>query len=114
VGERYDQQLEDVFAIQDEIAQNIARALRVMLSDKERQEIEKVPTRDVQAYDYYLRGRQVFYQLRHKSLEFARQMFARAIVLDPSYAAAFAGVADCCSFLYMYFESTEDNLRGIG
>ncbi len=110
-AERYDRQLEDVFAIQDEIAQNIARALRVMLSDKERREIEKVPTRDVQAYDYYLRGRQVFYQLRRKSLEFARQMFARAIVLDPSYAAAFAGVADCCSFLYMYFEATEDNLR---
>jgi len=110
-AERYDRQLEDVFAIQDEIAQNIARALRVMLSDKERQEIEKVPTRDVQAYDYYLRGPQVFYQLRPKSLEFARQMFARAVVLDPSYAAAFAGVANCCSFLYMYFEATEDNLR---
>ena len=110
-AERYDRQLEDVFAIQDEIAQNIARALRVMLSDKERREIEKVPTRDVQAYDYYLRGRQVFYQLRRKSLEFARQMFARATVIDPSYAAALAGVANCCSFLYMYFEASEDNLR---
>jgi tetratricopeptide (TPR) repeat protein len=38
-------------------------------------------------------------------------MFARAIVIDPSYAAAFAGVADCSSFLYMYFEASEDNLR---
>jgi TolB-like protein/Flp pilus assembly protein TadD len=110
-AERYDRQLEDVFAIQDEIAQNIARALRVMLSDEERREIEKVPTRDVQAYDYYLRGRQVVYQFRRKGLEFARQMFARAIVIDPSYAAAFAGVADCSSFLYMYFEATENNLR---
>jgi adenylate cyclase len=110
-AERYDRQLEDVFTIQDEIAQNIARALRVMLSDKERREIEKVPTRDVQAYDYYLRGRQVVYQFRRQGLEFARQMFARAIVIDPSYAAAFAGVADCSSFLYMYFEATENNLR---
>jgi TolB-like protein/Flp pilus assembly protein TadD len=110
-AERYDRQLEDVFAIQDEIAQNIARALRVMLSDQEKREIEKVPTRDVQAYDYYLRGRQVVYQFRRKGLEFARQMFARAIVLDPSYAAAFAGVADCSSFLYMYFEASENNLR---
>jgi adenylate cyclase len=109
--ERYDRQLEDVFAIQDEIAQNIARALRVMLSDQEKREIEKVPTRDVQAYDYYLRGRQVVYQFRRKGLEFARQMFARAIVIDPSYAVAFAGVADCSSFLYMYFEATENNLR---
>jgi TolB-like protein/Flp pilus assembly protein TadD len=110
-AERYDRQLEDVFAIQDEIAQNIACALRVMLSDQERREIEKVPTRDVQAYDYYLRGRQVVYQFRRKGLEFARQMFARAIVIDQTYAAAFAGVADCSSFLYMYFEASEDNLR---
>ena len=110
-AERYDRQLQDVFAIQDEIAKNIARALRVMLSEQEKREIEKVPTRDVQAYDYYLRGRQVVYQFRRKGLEFARQMFARAIVLDPSYAAAFAGVADCSSFLYMYFEASENNLR---
>jgi serine/threonine protein kinase/tetratricopeptide (TPR) repeat protein len=110
-AERYDRQLEDVFAIQDEIAQNIARALRVMLSDREVREIEKVPTRDVQAYDYCLRARQVFYEFRRKSLEYARQMFARAIVLDPAYARAFAGFADCCSFLYMYIEATQDNLR---
>ncbi len=110
-AERYDRQLEDVFTIQDEIAQNIARALGVMLSEKERREIEKVPTRDVQAYDYYLRGRQVVYQFRRQGLEFARQMFARAIVMDPSYAAAFAGVADVSSFLYMYFEASKDNLR---
>ena len=110
-AERYDRQLEDVFEIQDEIAQNIARALRVMLTDKEKREIEKIPTNEVQAYDYYLRGRQVFYQFRRKDLEFARQMFARAIVIDPQYALAFAGVADCCSFLYMYFEASEDNLK---
>jgi tetratricopeptide (TPR) repeat protein len=110
-AERYDRQLEDVFAIQDEIAQNIARALRVVLSDTEKRAIEKVPTRDIQAYDYYLRGRQAFLSFRRKGMEFARQMFARAIVIDPAYAAAFAGVANCCSFLYMYFEATEDNLR---
>ncbi len=110
-AERYDRQLEDVFAIQDEIAQNIARALRVMLTEKEKRAIEKAPTADVQAYDYYLRGRQFFYQFRRKGFEFARQMFARAIVIDPSYARAYAGVADCCSFLYMYFESTEANLK---
>ena len=110
-AERYDRQLEDVFAIQDEIAQNIARALRVMLTEKEKHEIEKVPTSNVQAYDYYLRGRQFFYQMRRKGLEFARQMFARAIVIDPSYASAYAGVGDCCSFLYMWCEASEDNLR---
>jgi serine/threonine protein kinase len=110
-AERYDRQLEDVFAIQDDIAQSIARALKLMLSEKEKKAIVKPPTADVQAYDFYLRGRQFFHQFRHKGFDFARQMFARAIVLDPSYARAYAGVADCCSFLYMYYEASEANLK---
>ena len=110
-AERYDRRLEDVFAIQDEIAQSIALALRVVLTEKEKHEIEKVPTSNIQAYDYYLRGRKFLYQLRCPSLEFARQMFARAIAIDPNYARAYAGVADCSSFLYMWFDSSEDNLR---
>ena len=110
-AERYDRQMEDVFAIQDEIAQAIARALKVILTDKEKQEIKKAQTADVQAYDYYLRGRQFFHQLRRKGFEYARQMFARAIVIDPGYARAYAGVADCSSFLYMYWDTTDDNLR---
>lgn len=110
-AERYDRQLEDVFAIQDEIAQNIAKALRLMLSEKEKNSIVKAPTADVQAYDYYLRGRQYFHQLRKKELEFARQMFARATVIDPNYARAYAGVADCCSFMYMYYEASDANLK---
>jgi tetratricopeptide (TPR) repeat protein len=110
-AERYDRRMEDVFAIQDEIAQSIALALRVVLTEKEKHEIEKVPTSNIQAYDYYLRGRKFLYQLRCPSLEFARQMFARAIVIDPNYARAYAGVADCSSFLYMWFDASEDNLR---
>ncbi len=110
-AERYDRQIEDVFAIQDEIAQSIAKALKVMLTEDEKRAIQKAPTADVQAYDYYLRGRQFFYQFRSKGFEFARQMFARAIVIDPAYARAYAGVADCCCFLHMYFEPDEANLR---
>jgi serine/threonine protein kinase/Tfp pilus assembly protein PilF len=110
-AERYDRQLEDVFAIQDEIAQNIARELRLMLTEKEKLAIKKVPTADVQAYDHYLRGRQFFRQFRRKAFDFARQMFARAIVIDPGYARAYAGAADCCSFLYQYWEPSEANLK---
>lgn len=110
-AERYDRHVEDVFAIQDEIAQNIARALQVMLTEKEKRAIQKAPTADVQAYDYYLRGRQFFYQFTQRGIEFARQMFARAIVLDSDYARAYAGVADCCSFLYQYWEASEANLK---
>ena len=110
-SERYDRKLEDVFAIQDEIAQAIARALQVTLSPGARGGAERAAKVDIQAYDFYLKGRKFFYQFRQQGFEFARQMFARAIVIDPGYARAYAGVADCCSFLYMYFDSSEDNLK---
>ena len=59
-AERYDRKLEDVFAIQDEIAQSIAKALKVVLTEQEKRAIEKAPTADVQAYDYYLRDGNIF------------------------------------------------------
>jgi serine/threonine protein kinase/tetratricopeptide (TPR) repeat protein len=110
-SERYDREMEDVFAIQDEIAQNIVKALRVVLSEDEKREIKKAATDNVEAYDYYLRGRRFFHQHRRTSLEFARQMFTRAIEVDPGYARAYAGVADCCSILYMYFDARLSNLK---
>ena len=110
-AERYDRQMEDVFAIQDEIAQSIAAALKVMLTESEKQAIAKAPTADVKAYDYYLRGRQFFYQFRRRGYDFARQLFTRAIEIDPGYARAYAGVADCYSYLYMYWEASEANLQ---
>jgi non-specific serine/threonine protein kinase len=110
-AERYDRQMEDVFAIQDEIAQSIAAALKVVLTESEKKAIAKAPTADVKAYDYYLRGRQFFYQFRRRGYDFARQMFTRAIELDPGYARAYAGVADCYSYLYMYWDDSETNLQ---
>ncbi len=110
-AERYDRQMEDVFAIQDEIARAIAGALRVVLTETEMRAISKAPTGDVQAYDFYLRGRQFFHQFRRKGFDFARQMFARAIELDPTFARAYAGISDCCAFLHMYWDSSEANLQ---
>jgi len=110
-SERYDREIEDVFAIQDEIAQNIVKALRVVLSEEEKKAIEKPSTDNVQAYDYYLRGRTYFHQHRRTSMELARKMFTRAIEVDPNYARAYAGIADCCSILYMYFDARESNLK---
>jgi len=109
-SERYDREMEDVFAIQDDISQSIVKALRVILSEDEKKAIEKARTENVKAYEYYLRGRQ-FFEIRRKSLEYARQMFKKAIDLDPQYALAHAGVADCCSLLYMMFDARESNLR---
>ncbi len=110
-SERYDRELEDVFAIQDDISQAIVKALRVILSEDEKKAIEKVRSVNVEAYDFYLRGRQYFHQWRRKSMEYARQMFNRAIEIDPEYARAHAGIADACSLLYTYWDAREFNLR---
>src|ERR1700720_866434 len=62
-------------------------------------------------YELYLKGRQLFHQFRRRNFERAREMFARAIELDPKFAAARAGFADCCSYLYLYWEATRENLE---
>ena len=106
-SERYDRKLEDIFAIQDEIAESIVQALEVTLSPRERRAIQNVATRDVEAYDFYLRGRKSFWEWTHRGWTTARQMFERAIKLDPNYATAYAAVADCCSFIFMYADRSE-------
>jgi TolB-like protein/Flp pilus assembly protein TadD len=106
-ADRFDREIEDIFAIQEEIAGNIVRALRVELSDRERRAIERVPTRDVVAYDYYLRGRTLFYRSNRAGIESAREMFSSAIKKDPAYALAYAGLADCHSYLCLYFGGGE-------
>jgi serine/threonine protein kinase/tetratricopeptide (TPR) repeat protein len=99
-SERYDREMEDVFAIQDEIATSIVSALKVVLSENEEAAIKKVPTQSVRAYEYYLRGRQLFHQRRPETLDAAEDMYRRAIALDPDYAVAYAGLADCSSFRF--------------
>ena len=111
-SERFDREMKDVFAIHDDIAANIVRALRVVLREDDRRAITKAPTVDLQAYDYYLRGRQFFHLRRKKSVIFARQMFNRAIHLDPAYARAYAGLADASAMLAHHYqdEYTAENL----
>lgn len=109
-SERYDRQMKDVFDIEDEIAASVVQALRGILRQEEREALARNPTDDVEAYDYYLRGRQYFRQGRRKSLEYARQMFERAIEADPDFALAWAGVADASSLIHMYYPSSEPDL----
>ena len=98
----FDEDLEDVFAIQNEIAASIAETLVETLSEQEREAIRAVPRTHIDAYDYYLRGRQFFKRFRKLDIEHARQMFWQALDIDPSFALAWAGYADCHSFLMMY------------
>lgn len=100
----YNAELDDVFAIQDEIATSIANALLETLKPEEPLAIHTTSTTDVSAYEYYLRGRQFFKRFRKMDIEYARQMFREAIDIDPEFALAWAGYADCHSFLVMYVD----------
>jgi len=93
---RYDRVLEDVFSIQENIAENVATALHGVLTNKEKEAIRR-PETIIEAYEYFLRGRQLFHQL---GLKEARKLFEKAIELDPGYAPAYAGLADAHSWLY--------------
>ena len=109
-SQQYDRDLSDVFVIQDEIAASIVKALELTLSPRERRALKQVATADVRAYDDYLRGRRAYYdQYGWKGVERALQMFAKAIEIDPSYALAHAGIADCRSFLYTNAERSDEN-----
>jgi adenylate cyclase len=107
---QYDRELEDVFAIEDEIAESVVRALRVILSDQERQAIHRPVPTDVRAYEYYLRGRQYLHETRMKSFEFARTMFDQAIQVDPTYALAWAGLAEAGGLLHMFYPGRHEDL----
>jgi adenylate cyclase len=104
-AERYDRDLTDVFEVQDDVTQNIVDALKVALAPKEKQAIERVPTRNLQAYDCYLRGRQLLHEMTRENFENARKLFAEAVELDPEYAIALTGLADCDASIYHYYSS---------
>jgi adenylate cyclase len=105
-ADRFDRELTDIFAIQDEITHAIVEQLKVKLHPQERKSIARAPTDNIEAYTYYLKGRDFLNRRSKRYLQLARQMFAKAVELDPRYARAYAGMADCDSYLYMtYHES---------
>jgi adenylate cyclase len=110
-SETYDRELKDVFAIQDDIAQSIVKALQVTLSPQERRAMQSVATTDPEAYDYYLRGRNYMYSMARRDYEHAIRMFEQAITLDSKYALAYAGLADAYSHMYRYVEATAENVE---
>jgi adenylate cyclase len=90
-AETYDRNLQDIFAVQDEIATRIVAALKMRLTSDEQQAIQST-TEDVNALDYYLRGREQYHRTEPGHLEKAREMFEAAIRSDPDYALAWAGL----------------------
>src|SRR6266403_967465 len=104
-ADRYDRDLTDIFAIQDEITHAIVEQLKVKLLPQEKKSIGLAPTENVEAYTFYLRGRDFLYRYSKRYFELARRMFTKAIELDPNYARAYAGIADCDAWLYMVYQA---------
>jgi len=94
-AQNYDRQLEDVFAIQSEIAEKVAGELRIRLVDSEKRTLEKKPTENIEAYTCFLRGRELFREETEASLRQALVLFEKAVELDPRFARAYVGVAEC-------------------
>src|SRR5262245_35841246 len=103
-AERYDREFGDLFALQDDISKNVVAALKIRLLPEELKYITNRSTSDAEAYRYYLQGRSVLFGVYalgdRRTLRVARQMFAKAIEIDPGYARAYAGIANCDANLW--------------
>ena len=109
-SERYDRDLSDVFAIQDEITEQVVKALRLVLTDQDKEALARTPTASVEAYECYLRGRQATYLMSEGATIQAIRMFQEAVSLDPGYALAYAGIADASAYSYMYYGGRAEDL----
>ncbi len=91
-AERYDRELKDIFTLQDEIVQKIVAALAVKLAEGEQERLVRRYTGNLEAYDYFLRGKEYFSRFTKEANAQARQMFEKAVELDSKYAAAYAAL----------------------
>jgi adenylate cyclase len=112
-AERYDRELHDLFVLQDEITQKILTALRVTLTPEEQAQLRNAPTANLEAYDYYLRGTASFWTYTEEANAQARQMFEKAVALDPQYAAAYAALSLTHMMDWLYWDSLRFPLEQI-
>ena len=101
-SERYDREMEDIFDVQDEITLAVIDALKVQLLGEEKEALLKRYTNNAEAYQLYLRGRFFFFKRTPDGFRKAIAYFEQAIELDPAYALAYSGLADCYTFLGFY------------
>ncbi len=100
-AERYDRDLHDIFEVQDEVTREIVAALKVRLTPEERRRVESRGTNSIEAYDHFLSGRQLFWQVSRETTKQAQVLFEKAIVLDPAFCLAYAYLAFTHSVQYV-------------
>jgi len=107
----YERALTQIFAVQADIARQIAGALDIALLAHERRKLATEPTDNIEAYTYYLRGREYMAQSYHKNDHLiAIEMLEKAVELDPDFALAFATLSSACTWLYWLYERTDEQL----
>tara|TARA_Y100001936_G_C16063339_1_gene665572 strand:- start:522 stop:2360 length:1839 start_codon:yes stop_codon:yes gene_type:complete len=111
-GEKYDRDIEDIFAVQDEVANAIANALRIELSDEEAQRISSSQTESVEAYDLYIKARSLAYTYEISKYPLAIKYYKDAINVDPNYALPYAGIARVrmSQFYFQYMDTKLANM----
>jgi serine/threonine protein kinase/Flp pilus assembly protein TadD len=102
-AQTYDKELTQIFAIQSDVAQQIASALKAKLTPQERERVAKKPTENLDAYAYYLKGREYYNHYGRQDMENAIELFKKALKLDPNYALAYAGLGDAYGQRVMRF-----------
>src|SRR2546429_7946259 len=100
--ESYDRDLQDIFSVQSDIAQQVAKALELRLGVRESSAIQRKQTQNPEAYSLYLKGRRSWNLRSENEINRAIKYFEEAIGRDPGYALAYAGLADCYSILGYY------------
>ena len=103
-AERFDRLVEDIFDLQNEVSEKIVAALKISLTDSERQALAQKPTDDIRAYDCYMRGRELLYLKGRRNTENAIEMFTDAVAIDPGFAASYAGLAEAFSSMYEWYD----------
>ena len=106
-AESYKGKLEDIFDIQEKVSNQIVDALMLKLSPKEQVVLTKRSTLNAEAFDCYLRARNHLYRRTKNNVEFAIQLFRKAIELDPRYASAYAGLGEAYANLHLDYDSKE-------
>lgn len=105
-ADRFDGLVEDIFDLQNEVAHQIAEALKVSLTASDEASLAKKPTDDLRAYDFYMRGREFLSRRGKKNIEAAIRMLESALEIDPSFANASSALAEACAYMYEWYDGS--------
>ncbi len=103
-ADRFDGLVDDIFELQNEASRKIVEALKVSLTEAEKESLAKKPTDDLRAYDFFMRGREYLNKRGRKNTEAAIRMFENALAIDADFASAFSALGEACASMYEWYD----------